>query len=43
VHWPLERQVLLRLLRQIDSAMAAGHVTLETKTLAEWASAFATS
>jgi hypothetical protein len=40
VHWPLEREVLLRLLRQIDSAVAAGHVTLKTKTLAEWASVF---
>lgn len=41
--WPLDRQALVSLLQDIEAAVAAGHATVETKTLAEWASAFATS
>lgn len=36
--WPLARETLVALLRQAESARAEGRVTLETKTLAEWAS-----
>jgi hypothetical protein len=36
--WPLDRQILLSLFQDAEGAVAAGKATLETKTLAEWAS-----
>lgn len=36
--WPLDRQALVTLLQDIETAVAAGQATVETKTLAEWAS-----
>lgn len=37
--WPLDRQALVTLLQDTEGAVAAGKATVETKTLAEWASA----